>query len=57
MKIEFPDKSSIEFRKSVEPGKVIILLQAKDHQNELKTTTNSIEITDKQLKFLISDII
>lgn len=56
MKLEFTDKSFIEFKKSTD-GKVIILFQARDHQNTLKTITNSSELTEAQFKFLISDIV
>jgi len=57
MKIEFPDKSYIECRKSDNPGKVIISISAKDHQNALKKITNSVEITNEEFKKLISDVL
>lgn len=56
MKIEFEDKSFVEIRKSNEPGKVLITIQAKDHENPLKKITNCVEITKEQFKQLISDV-
>ena len=56
MKIEFDDKSCIECRKSDNPGKVIILIKAKDHENPLKKITNAVELTTEEFKKLISDV-
>lgn len=56
MKIEFEDKSHVEIKRSTEPGKVLITIQAKDHENSLKKITNCVEITDEQFKQLISDV-
>jgi hypothetical protein len=55
MKIEFEDKSYIECRKSDSPGKIIIAISAKDHENPLKKTTNAVELTIDEFKRLISD--
>ena len=55
MKIEFDDKSYVEITKSSE-GKVIILIQAKDHDNHLKKITNAVELTAQQFKELVSEI-
>lgn len=55
MKIEFDDKSYIEIIKSDE-GKVVIMIQAKDHDNHLKKITNAVELTAEQFKELISEV-
>lgn len=54
MKIEFEDKSYIECRKSDSPGKIIIAISAKDHENPLKKITNAVELTAEEFKMLIS---
>lgn len=56
MKITFDDKSYIEFRKSDNPGKVMVIISAKDHDNPLKKITNAVEITAAEFKLLISDV-
>ncbi len=56
MKIEFSDKSYIECNKSDSPGKIIISIAAKDHQNPLKKTTNSVELSIEEFKKLISEV-
>jgi hypothetical protein len=55
MKIEFEDKSYIDCQKSSNPGKIIIVISAKDHENPLKKITNAVEITVEEFKRLISD--
>lgn len=55
MKIEFEDKSYIECRKSDTPGKIIIAISAKDHENPLKKTTNAVELTIDEFRQLISN--
>lgn len=56
MKVEFEDKSYLEIKKSSEPGKIVVLIQAKDGNNLLKKITNSVEITTAQWQQLIADI-
>ena len=56
MKISFDDKSYVEIKKSDNPGKIIISISAKDHENPLKKITNAVEITSDELKSLISDV-
>jgi nitrate reductase NapAB chaperone NapD len=56
MKIVFDDKSYIDCRKSDNPGKVIIIISAKDQENPLKKITNAVEITTAEFKKLISDV-
>jgi nitrate reductase NapAB chaperone NapD len=56
MKIQFEDKSYIECRKSDNPGKIIVIISAKDHDNPLKKITNAVEITAAEFKQLISDV-
>ena len=56
MKIDFEDKSYIEIKKSSEPDKVVILIQAKDSENPLKKITNCVEITTTQFRQLVSEI-
>lgn len=55
MKIDFADKSYIELIISA-PGKVAIILGAKDGNNPLNTVVNSAEITLKQLAELVADL-
>jgi len=56
MKITFEDNSSIECYKSNAPGKIIIAITARDHENSLKTICNSCEITEEEFKNLITEI-
>lgn len=56
MKIQFEDKSYIECRKSDNPGTIVIIISAKDHQNPLKKITNAVELTIEEFKQLISDV-
>lgn len=56
MKITFEDKSYIETRKSNEPGKVMVIICAKDQTNHLKKITNAVELTLEEFKKLISDV-
>lgn len=55
MKINFDDSSYVELILS-SPGKVSIILGAKDGNNPLNTVVNSAEITLKELAELISDL-
>lgn len=57
MKITFDDKSYIECVKSDNPGKVVITISAKDHNDPLKKITNAVEITNEEFKKLISDVL
>ena len=56
MKIQFDDKSYIECRKSDNPGKILLIISAKDGGNSLKKITNAVELTGEEFKQLISDI-
>ena len=56
MKIKFDDSSFVELALSTTPGKVAIILGARDAVNPLKTVINSAEITIKQLAELIADL-
>jgi hypothetical protein len=56
MKIEFEDKSYIECTNAEHPGKIIITISARDHQNNLKKITNAVELTMEQFKQLFSDV-
>lgn len=56
MKIEFEDKSYVEVNKSIEPGKIIITIQAKDAANSLKKISNSVEITSNQWQLLFNSV-
>lgn len=55
MKIQFADKSFIEAKKA-EGGKVLIIIQAKDHENPLKKITNAVELSAEEFKKLLSDV-
>lgn len=54
MKIEFEDKSYLEIKKN--DDKVVVVIQAKDHQNSLKKITNSVEIGLEDFKKIIVEI-
>ena len=54
MKISFEDRSYIEFQKCQDSNNIMIIIMAKDHQNNLKNIINSVEITPEQLKDLVS---
>lgn len=54
MKIEFDDKSYINCYK--DGDKIIIIIQAKDHNNPLKKISNSVELTSEEFNGLISDV-
>ena len=56
MKISFDDKSYINCQKASEPGKIIIIISARDHENSLKKITNAVELTAAEFKLLISDV-
>ncbi len=56
MKIQFEDKSYIECKKSDTPGKITVMISAKDHQNPLVKITNTVELTPEEFKRLISDV-
>lgn len=56
MKIEFEDKSHVECKRSDHPGKILIIIQAKDYSNPLKKIINTVELTEEEFKRLISDI-
>jgi hypothetical protein len=56
MKIEFKDRSYIECNKSAHPGKITMVISAKDHENPLKKITNAVELTVEEFKKLISDV-
>lgn len=56
MKITFEDSSYIECKKSDTPGKIVIIIQAKDHLNPLKKITNAIEMSMEEFKKLISEL-
>lgn len=55
MKIEFKDRSYIECNKSASPGKITVVIAAKDHDNPLKKITNAVELTIEEFKKLISE--
>ena len=57
MRIDFEDKSYIECQKSDHPGKVLVVISAKDLESPLKRIVNTVELTTEQFKSLISDII
>lgn len=56
MKLIFDDKSFIEIVKSNSPGKIIITVSAKDRADLNKKITNSVELTEDQIKSLIGDL-
>lgn len=56
MRIDFEDKSYIECQKSDHPGKILVVISAKDHDNPLKRIVNTVELTTEQFKSLISDV-
>lgn len=56
MKISFTDKSYIECSKSNQPGKITIVISAKDGTDPLKKITNAVELSIEEFKNLISDV-
>jgi nitrate reductase NapAB chaperone NapD len=56
MKITFEDKSYIDCYKSNEPGKIVVVISAKDSNDPLKKITNAVELTADEFKKLISDV-
>jgi nitrate reductase NapAB chaperone NapD len=56
MKIVFDDKSYADCYKSAEPGKIVLVISAKDQTDPLKKITNAVELTTEQFKQLISDV-
>lgn len=57
MKITFEDKSYIDCQKSKEPGKIYVIISAKDATDPLKKITNAVELTKEEFQKLISDIL
>jgi nitrate reductase NapAB chaperone NapD len=57
MKITFGDKSYVDCQKSKEPGKIIVVISAKDHLDPLKKISNAVELTLDEFKKLISDVL
>jgi hypothetical protein len=57
MRITFDDKSYIECQKSKEPGKIYVVISAKDAVDPLKKITNAVELTTEEFKKLISDML
>jgi nitrate reductase NapAB chaperone NapD len=55
MKIQFDDKSFIEAKKT-DDGKILIIIQAKDHENPLKKITNAVELSSEEFKSLIEGL-
>jgi len=56
MKIVFEDKSYIDCYKSNNPGKIVMVISAKDQSDPLKKITNAVELTAEEFKRLISDV-
>lgn len=56
MRITFDDKSYIEIKNSDHPGKITIIISAKDHDNILKKITNAVDLTTEEFQKLLSDI-
>ena len=56
MKITFDDKSYIDCQKSSNPGKIVVVISARDQTDPLKKITNAVELTVEEFKKLISDI-
>jgi len=55
MRIDFKDGSHIEIRLNG-PGKVAVILGAKDQDNPLKYVTNACELTLQEFSDLINDV-
>jgi len=54
MKIQFEDKSYVEIKKVND--KILIVIQAKDHDNTLKKITNAVELSKEEFNSLLSDL-
>lgn len=55
MKIQFNDNSYIDAKKT-DDGHILIVIQAKDHNNPLKKITNAVELTFEEFLQMISDV-
>ena len=55
-RVVFDDKSYVEIKKSKEPGKFMVIIQAKDGDNALKKITNCVELSKEELITLLSDV-
>ena len=56
MKIQFEDKSYVEIKKTSSGDKILVIIQAKDHNNDRKNITNAVELSIEEFKKLISDV-
>lgn len=56
MKIVFDDKSYIDCQKSAQPGKIVVVISAKDATDPLKKIINAVELTAEEFKSLLSDV-
>ena len=56
MRIDFPDKSYLECKKSEDGKMVIITISARDRTDSLKKVNNFVEITIEEFRQLISEI-
>jgi len=56
MKITFEDKSYVDCYKSDSPGKIVLVISAKDGSDPLKKITNAVELTIDEFKKLISNV-
>lgn len=55
MKITFEDKSYIDCYKSNEPGKIVLVISAKDSSDPLKKITNACEISVDDFKKMVEE--
>ena len=55
MKITFKDRSYIEIRKTDKNDNILIIIGAKDVEDQQKKIVNSVEITKDQFEQLISE--
>lgn len=53
MKIEFEDKSYIEFKKN--NNKILISIQVVNQNDQLRKITNTVELTEEQFKQLFNE--
>ena len=56
MRIDFEDKSYIEFQKCQDSDNIMIIIMAIDHNNKLKNIINSVEISTEQLNMLLESM-
>lgn len=56
MKIDFPDRSSIEVKHADKPDHILIIISAADATNKNKRVINACELTTEEFSKLIAEV-